>query len=97
MKIIYLDCFSGISGDMMVGALLDLGFSFEELRRKLALLPLTGYELSVEKVGRSGVQATKFNVHVGHSHHHRTFADIREMIESSELSAWVRALPSACT
>jgi|WetSurMetagenome_2_1015567.scaffolds.fasta_scaffold41233_3 pyridinium-3,5-bisthiocarboxylic acid mononucleotide nickel chelatase len=89
-KVLFIEPFSGISGDMVVGALLDLGFSFEELKGKLALLPLKGYELSVEKVGRSGVQATKFNVHVGHSHHHRTFADIREMIESSGLSAWVR-------
>ncbi len=89
-KIIYLEPFSGISGDMMVGALLDLGFSFEELREKLQLLPLQGYQLSAEKCTRSGIQATKFNVQVDHSHHHRTFADIRQMIESSELSGWTK-------
>ncbi len=75
---------------MMVGALLDLGFNFEELKEKLNLLPLKGYELSAEKCGRSGIQATKFNVQVDHSHHHRTFADIRQMIESSGLSGWVK-------
>jgi pyridinium-3,5-bisthiocarboxylic acid mononucleotide nickel chelatase len=89
-KVLYVEPFSGISGDMMVGALLDLGFDFEDLKAKLALLPLKGYELSMEKVNRSGVQATKFNVEVGHSHHHRTFEDIRRMIESSGLSAWVK-------
>ncbi len=89
-KIIYLEPFSGVSGDMMVGALLDLGFNFEELKEKLNLLPLKGYRLSFEKCSRSGIQATKFNVQVDHSHHHRTFADIRQMIESSGLSAWVK-------
>lgn len=89
-RIIYLEPFSGISGDMMVGALIDLGFGFEELKQKLELLSLRGYEISAEKCNRSGVQATKFHVEVGHSHHHRTFADIRQMIESSGLSAWVK-------
>jgi pyridinium-3,5-bisthiocarboxylic acid mononucleotide nickel chelatase len=89
-KILYLEPFSGISGDMMVGALLDLGFGFEELKQKLNLLSLRGYEISAEKCNRSGIQATKFHVAVDHSHHHRTFADIRQMIESSGLSAWVK-------
>jgi pyridinium-3,5-bisthiocarboxylic acid mononucleotide nickel chelatase len=88
--IMVLEPFSGISGDMMIGALLDLGFGFEELKHKLTLLPLKGYELSSDKCSRSGIQATKFNVQVGHSHHHRTFSDIRKMIESSGLSSWVQ-------
>ena len=74
---------------MMIGALLDLGFSFEELREKLSKLPLKGYELSSQKCNRSGIEATKFDVHAGHSHHHRSFGDIRNMIESSGLSDWV--------
>ena len=90
-KIMFLEPFSGVSGDMMVGALLDLGFNFEALRDTLGLLPLKGYQISAEKCSRSGIQATKFDVHVDHSHHHhRTFADIRQMIESSRLSDWVR-------
>jgi pyridinium-3,5-bisthiocarboxylic acid mononucleotide nickel chelatase len=89
-KILFLEPFSGISGDMMVGALIDLGFRIEELIEKLKLLPLTGYQISAEKCNRSGVQATKFDVQVGHSHHHRTFADIRQMIGSSGLSTWVK-------
>jgi uncharacterized protein (TIGR00299 family) protein len=89
-KIICLEPYSGISGDMMIGALLDLGFDFELLREKLGRLPLKDYRLSAEKCLRSGIQATKFDVHVGHSHVHRNFADIRGMIESSELSSWVQ-------
>jgi uncharacterized protein (TIGR00299 family) protein len=89
-KMIYLEPFSGISGDMMIGALLDLGFEFEELRDKLSLIPLKGYELSAQKCLRSGIQATKFDVKTGHSHHHRNFRDIREMIRSTRLSAWVQ-------
>ena len=89
-KILFVEPFSGISGDMMIGALLDLGFDFEELRMKLALLPLKEYELSFNKCMRSGIRATQFDVQAGHSHHHRSFADIRQMIEASGLSAWVK-------
>jgi uncharacterized protein (TIGR00299 family) protein len=89
-QLIYLEPFSGISGDMMIGALLDLGFGFEELREKLSLLSLKEYEISSQKCLRAGILATKFEVHAGHSHHHRNFEDIRKMIESSGLSAWVR-------
>ena len=81
VKIIYVEPFSGISGDMMIGAMLDLGFSFEELQDKLKQLPLKEYRLSSQKCHRSGIQATKFDVQVGHSHHHRNFGDIRQMIE----------------
>ena len=49
MKIAYLDCFSGISGDMLIGALIDAGFPIEELRRVLQSLPLEGYSLEVTR------------------------------------------------
>ncbi len=89
-KTLFLEPFSGISGDMMIAALLDLGFDFEELRAKLSLLPLHGYQLSCQKCTRSGIQAMKFDVQTGHSHHHRTYADIRDLIDRSGLSPWVR-------
>lgn len=94
-KVLYIEPFSGASGDMMIGALLDLGFSFDELQTKLAALPLKGYKLSARKCVRSGIEATKFDVEIGHSHHHRTFADIRQMIEASSLSTWVREISVA--
>jgi pyridinium-3,5-bisthiocarboxylic acid mononucleotide nickel chelatase len=101
-KILFIEPNSGIAGDMMIGALLDLGFSFEELQSRLKLLPLHGYHLSAEKCNRSGIQATKFDVHEDHSHSHseehghddshghRSFEVIQSMIESSGLSPWVR-------
>ncbi|HEX4947228.1 MAG TPA: nickel pincer cofactor biosynthesis protein LarC [Blastocatellia bacterium] len=73
MKTLYLDCFAGISGDMTIGALLDLGLDFEYLRQELAKLGVTGYELSLERVDRSGISAAKFDVHLHnpvHVHHH---------------------------
>jgi len=70
-NILFIEPSSGASGDMMIGALLDLGFSFEELREKLLLLPLDGYQLSAEKCNRSGIQATKFNVLETHELNHK--------------------------
>ena len=69
-NILFIEPGSGASGDMFIGAMLDLGFSFEELREKLLLLPLHGYRLSAKKCNRSGIQATKFDVHEEHEHHH---------------------------
>ena len=62
MKILYLDCFAGISGDMLIGALLDLGLELEVLRRELHNLPLDGYRLEAVKVNKVGIQATQFKV-----------------------------------
>ena len=90
LKVLYVEPFSGISGDMMIGALLDLGFGFEELREKLGLISMKGYRISARKCRRSGIEATKFDVETGHEHCHRGFKDIREMIESSGLSQWVK-------
>ena len=77
--ILFIEPGSGAAGDMFIGALLDLGFSFEELREKLLLLPLRGYRLSVEKCSRSGIQASKFDVceehEKRHDHHEHDHAD----------------------
>ncbi len=81
MKLLYLDCFAGISGDMTIGALLDLGLDFDHLKQELAKLGVEGYELSLERVDRSGINAAKFDVHLqktvsvhhqhnGHQHEH---------------------------
>lgn len=62
--IAYFDCFSGISGDMTLGALLDLGVDFQALERELARLGVGGYSLAANKVVRSGISATDFTVRV---------------------------------
>jgi uncharacterized protein (TIGR00299 family) protein len=70
-RIVYLDCFSGASGDMVLGALLDLGLPLEGLRTALGSLTIEGAEISVERVLRAGVSATKFRVGSGaHDHVH---------------------------
>ena len=61
-KILYLDCFSGIAGDMLVGALLDAGAPFDELRRVVASLDLDGVSIERARVDRAGIGATKFRV-----------------------------------
>jgi pyridinium-3,5-bisthiocarboxylic acid mononucleotide nickel chelatase len=92
MKTVYFDCFAGISGDMTIGALLDAGVDFDALKNQLATLALSGYELSVEKVKRSGIAATKFNVKVEEEKQPaRKLADISEIIHNSPLSESVKA------
>jgi uncharacterized protein (TIGR00299 family) protein len=102
-KILYIEPFSGISGDMLVAALLDLGIDLGRLEEKLRRLSLSGYSLSLSRCSRAGIQAARFDVqcetheghghghsHEHHSHDHRTFREIRLMIESSGLSDWVK-------
>lgn len=64
MKTLYLDLFSGISGDMLVGALLDLGVDFARLERDLAGLGVGGYHLHTTRGLRGGISGTKFEVHL---------------------------------
>lgn len=92
MKILYFDCFAGISGDMTVGALLDLGVPLDVVRKELAglPLPLSSYTLSEEKTSRKGIRANKFSVHVEEHQPHRHYTDIAGMIELSSLAEGVK-------
>ncbi len=92
MKILYFDCFAGISGDMTVGALLDLGVPLDVLRKELAGLPipLSGYALHAEQTSRRGIRATKFTVHMEEHQPHRHYSDIAGMIEQSSLAEGVK-------
>jgi uncharacterized protein (TIGR00299 family) protein len=64
-RIVYFDCASGVSGDMLLGALVDLGLPLADLRRALSALPLEGYRLEAREVRRAGLRATKVDVVVG--------------------------------
>ncbi len=73
MKTLYLECFSGISGDMTVGALLDLGADEARLREALASLPIQGFEIQISRIKKSGLDACDFDVildaeHENHDH-----------------------------
>jgi pyridinium-3,5-bisthiocarboxylic acid mononucleotide nickel chelatase len=91
-RIAYFDCFSGCSGDMILGALLDAGLPLQDLKSGLASLDVEGYRLTAEKVKRSSITATKFNVMIDeHSHHHsRSLTDILHIIDSSKLSVKIK-------
>jgi len=67
--LLYVDCFAGASGDMILGALIDAGLPLDELRRALGSLGIEDYELATERVLRAGVSATKFKL-IEHAHAH---------------------------
>jgi uncharacterized protein (TIGR00299 family) protein len=91
VRTLYLDCFSGISGNMFLGALLDLGLPEDLLRGELAKLPINGYELIIKKVEKQGIAATYFDVKTGFSpQRHRHLPDINEIIDKSDLAPDVK-------
>ncbi len=106
-RVAYFDCFSGASGDMIIGSLLDAGLDFETLKKGLSGLDFKGYRLTCEKVVRSSVTATKFNVVLdeedehgrhepGHTHGelHRGLTEILSIINNGKISDSVKATSS---
>ena len=84
--IAYLDCFSGVSGDMLLGALVDAGVAPEALRAELTKLSLGGYHLDIAKAQRAGLAATRVSVVLEEAKQpHRRLPDILALIECSAL------------
>lgn len=95
MRIVYFDCFSGISGDMTLGALIGVGADAEALKERLAGLNVDGYRLEIGRTEKSHLAATDVNVVLDeHQHHHRHLSHILEIIDKSELSDWVKDIAS---
>lgn len=91
MKTLYLDCFAGVSGDMFLGALLDLGVSLKDLSSILEGLGIPNYQLNAEKSQKNGITGTKFSVLVtDKDRHHRHMPDIEEILEKSDLSKHIK-------
>jgi uncharacterized protein (TIGR00299 family) protein len=93
--ILYYDCFAGLSGDMHLAAMVDLGVPQEHIREELSRLGLTGFTLRFTRDARKGITGTRADVevaarHHGHADDHRAFADIRALIERSGLSEPVK-------
>ncbi len=93
MRVLYYDCFSGISGDMNLGAMIDLGVEISYLKSELGKLNLSGWDLIAEKDQRHGIKGTKITVkQLIHEHAHRHLSDIGRIIGNSSLSDAVKKL-----
>jgi uncharacterized protein (TIGR00299 family) protein len=95
MKLAYFDCFSGISGDMTLGALLDAGCDLAHLRAELAGLHVPGWELTAEKVWKNGMAATHARVKTEDQQKHRPLSAILQILGESKLAPQVRDRASA--
>ena len=95
MNLAYFDCFSGISGDMTLGALIDAGCDVVHLREELQALQVPGWGLSCEKVWKNGMAATFAKVKTEDQKKHRSLSDILEILEKSQLAPQVRDRASA--
>jgi pyridinium-3,5-bisthiocarboxylic acid mononucleotide nickel chelatase len=95
MKVAYFDCFSGISGDMTLGALLDAGCDLVRLRAELHGLQVPGWELSAEKVWKNGMAATYAHVKTEDQQKHRPLSAILQILQDSQLAPSVRDRASA--
>jgi uncharacterized protein (TIGR00299 family) protein len=93
-RVIYFDCFSGISGDMILGSLVDLGVDVKLIRKELKKINLKGYKLTSHQVKRNGIMGTKVNVVIDPSiqkrNQARSFTDIKKLIVKSSLSEYVK-------
>lgn len=95
MRIAYFDCFSGISGDMCLGAVVDAGITIKELERELQKIPVGGYELTSKKVKRARFEATKVDVilkveEMRQKAEGRRWKDIEQVIQNSSLSQEIK-------
>lgn len=91
MKVLYFDCFSGISGDMVLGAFIDLGIDPVFLEKELKKLNLSGFSIEAETTMKKGIAGTRCHVILSEDgHHHRHFEDIRNIIAASTLSDEVK-------
>jgi uncharacterized protein (TIGR00299 family) protein len=86
----YFDCFSGISGDMTLGALIDLGAPVDWLQNELSRLPLDGFKLKATPVMRNGIRATFASVEIENAGHSRDYKKIKSLLEDCPLSDAVK-------
>jgi pyridinium-3,5-bisthiocarboxylic acid mononucleotide nickel chelatase len=92
MMIAYFDCFSGIAGDMILGALIDLGVDIQVLKNELKKLPLAGYDIKVEQVECNHIAAKDVTVTVTEEQSHRSLSEIIDILKRSTLDTKVKTL-----
>lgn len=97
-KILYFDCLSGISGDMTIGALLDLGVDKDEFLKEIAKLNIDEFDLEIKKNEKNGITGIGFDVIIKHSHdhehhhEHRNLTKIENIIDNSNLNNNVKKM-----
>ncbi len=92
MNVAFFDCFSGIAGDMILGALIDLGVDGEFLKKELKKINISGYEIDIKKVKKNNISGTDVYVVVKEKQHHRNLSDINDIINNSNLEGEVKEL-----
>lgn len=92
MSTLYLDTFSGISGDMVLGLLVDLGVSLDAIEKELRILPVSGWRFEPSREKRTGIEGSRVKVLCEEQAHHRSWADIDRMLADSKLDTEVREL-----
>lgn len=86
----YIDCPTGISGDMLLGAAVDVGVKEEFLKEKLSCLPFRNWDLTFKKVRRQGIIATKAEVNLTEDKKERTFKELQQIIDKSALDDTIK-------
>ncbi len=95
-RILYLDCPTGIAGDMLLAALLDAGGQLEMLQSQLSQLDLGDWQLDCQPVSKNGISALHLEVSFPHQHHHRHYSDIRALIESTDWPQRAQKMALSC-
>jgi len=90
MIVAYFDCFSGIAGDMILGALIDAGLNVSVLEKELKKLNLKGYKIKVHKTSYNYITGTDVNIELKESHDHRSLSDIKNLINNSKLDKKIK-------
>jgi len=90
MRVAYFNCFSGISGDMVLAALVDLGWSVKELERELDKLDLSGYQVEAKKVAKKGITSTQIEIRIEEDKKERKLKDILSILDESKLEKKIK-------
>jgi len=92
MVVAYFDCFSGIAGDMILGALIDAGLEVSVLKKELQKIDISGYKIRTQKISYNNIAGTDVNIDIEETHVHRHLSDINHLIEQSRLDAEIKKL-----
>ena len=92
MVVAYFDCFSGVCGDMILGALIDLGVEKDFFNKEIEKLNLPGYKIHFKKIQCDDISATDVDIAVSEQKHHRNLDDINRIIDDSTLDKQVKQL-----